>query len=82
MASHLGLSAFQLTWLKPLKFLFGMFLRTQATEVIVNDLTGHVRPTQKPPGHMRITSSVYKRRENPIAEPQFMTHFFKPSQRL
>lgn len=58
MANHLGKSAFQLTWLKSLKFLFGMFLRTQATEVIVNDLTGALRPTQKALGHMCITSSV------------------------
>lgn len=53
-----------------------MFLRIQAAEVIVNDLIGAERPTQKPPGHICGTSSVYKKRENPTAEPQSMTHFF------
>lgn len=61
--------------------------KTQAAEVIVNDLIGAERPTQPPAPPPRqcicITASVYKSRGNPIltkiAEPQFTAHFRKSS---
>ena len=59
MANHLGMSAGQLTWLKSPAQAFGVFIGTQAADVIVSDLTGAEKPSQKSPGHICITSSVH-----------------------